>query len=148
MSPFPAVAVTFMMLLEVPFLTSSLRQRPPPPQTTTVAVAFMMLFKPEMLEDESYQGANHKTILESLTFTFTAGIFGDFEMTTFDDGMMNALMGKTLFFFFMVITGVVALNALIAFLSDSYAQVQERQAEATLSLKASLIVCARPETWT
>mmetsp|Transcript_10289 Transcript_10289/g.26761 ORF Transcript_10289/g.26761 Transcript_10289/m.26761 type:complete len:153 (+) Transcript_10289:1-459(+) len=40
----------------------------------------------------------------------------------------------------MVSVGVVALNALIAFLGDSYARVQERQVEATLSLKASLIV--------
>jgi len=104
------------------------------------AVAFMMLFKPEVLEDESYEGANHKTLLQSFTFTFTAGVFGDFDMATFEDGMMNAMMAKTLFFFFMVITGVVALNALIAFLGDSYAKVQERQTEATLSLKASLIV--------
>lgn len=68
------------------------------------------------------------------------------QVDTFNDGMINSIMSKALFIIFMLLVGVVSLNALIAFLGDSYAKVQERQVEASLSLKASLIVGAR-ESW-
>jgi len=107
------------------------------------AIAFMMLFRQDRVGDPDYDFASHATLTNSLMNTFTMGVFGDFELGTFEEGMMSSVMAKSLFVVFMVIVGVVSLNALIAFLGDSYAKVQERQVEATLSLKASLIVGAR-----
>jgi hypothetical protein len=100
------------------------------------SLAFLMLFVDADGGERGYRQAWH-----SLMSTFTMGVFADFDVHVLDGGnTINTPMSVTLFVLFMVIVGVVSLNALIAFLGDSYAKVQDRQVEATLSLKARLIV--------
>jgi len=103
-------------------------------------ISFMMLFHGEMAEDPDFDGRDFSTLSEGLMNAFVLGVFGDVELTTFEDDMRAPTVARILFIVFMVLVGVVSLNALIAFLGDSYAKVQERQVEATLTLKAGLIV--------
>jgi len=107
------------------------------------SVSFVMLFDAQALADPDYDGEDYSHLGPALMASFFMGVFGEFEPSTFEEHMMSPVLARAMFIVFMILVGVVSLNALIAFLGDSYAKVQERQQEATLTLKALLIVGAR-----
>lgn len=62
--------------------------------------------------DGDAEGTGFESLGPSLLSTFAAGLFGDFDMDTFDEAIDPFAM-KLLFILFMVLVGVVALNALM-----------------------------------
>jgi len=109
------------------------------------SVSFMSLFPVSEVARRRLEGGEDAGIAPfqglsvALLQTFDMGLFGDFDTNDFDESISPAI-AKVLFIFFMLITGVVALNALIALLGDSYAHVQEQKGEQSLRLYATCIV--------
>jgi len=79
------------------------------------------------------------TLRRSIHSAFTMSILGDFDTTIFDD-VEHSGISYFMFYLAMVLVQVVALNALIALLGDSYSDVESSKNANQRKQRASLIV--------
>ena len=104
-------------------------------------MSFRLLYSPlfdeDELDDDTTQGLEHFS--QSLLTMLNMGLFGAFSVDGFK---RTANRDLTSFFFvgFMVFVNVVALNALIAILGDSFDQAQEKKTASRAQQRAELIV--------
>ena len=79
------------------------------------------------------------TLRRSIHSAFTMSILGDFDTTIFDD-VEHSSISYFMFYLAMVLVQVIALNALIALLGDSYSDVESSKNANQRKQRATLIV--------
>ena len=83
--------------------------------------------------------APYEGFTESLFHVFTMSVLGDFDTGLFDD-VQHSTLSKVMFIILMVGVAVVSLNAVIALLGDSYAEVNENKNATMRGERANLII--------
>jgi WD40 repeat protein len=80
-----------------------------------------------------------KSASGSLLWAFTAGILLDFDVDTLRRNSVNSQLAITIFVSQMALISLVSLNALIAFMGDSYSRVAKTQVAERMRERAALV---------